>query len=215
MDKLSVSANGCHCEGETANNSPATNHFSLRAYLDITNQVKVTKEFKVRGEFSENAEEVLNKISTNVPTIIFENLSDDVVEALNTKEFPETTTVKVQKYNGNLLKTFDLKKTFPTLKTLYLIDTNFEYINPNWNDVESIHILVPHQSDKQERNAINNFLTNNMNTYLEFTSCKEDTLDLCKEAIKATESYVVSMALSTTQYHNKPQGADNKTNPIP
>lgn len=214
VEKLSLSANGCHCEGKTPNNLAATNNFKLNEYLDSNKQIEVGKELIVHGEFSEKAGAIFSKIANNVPTIIFESLSDDVVEVLQSMVFPATTTVKIQRYIGNLLKTFELKDTFPTLKTLYMINTNFEHINPEWN-VEQIHIHAPNQADKYERAAINNFLTNNSNTFLEFISCKQETLDLCADAIKPTESYVVSMDLSTTQYYNKAQGADGKTNPIP
>lgn len=214
---LSIHQHGCYADGLTEYNEPLVSRFKLNEFINRNKPIKVSRQLIVSGKFLDLPDNHDNsKIFSRImyaPTVVLERIGDVIVRDLEQVVLPSTTTVKIQQYSGRLLETFDLLKTFPSVEWLFIIKTNFEHLNPAWI-VKNINIRQPIQDDRLSRRAINNFFQNKSNINLEFRSCSEETLELCKDTFKTIESYDIAMELSQIRYFNRPRGLDNTIRPI-
>lgn len=154
--------------------------------------------------FYENFDEsVLFSKVHSAPTITLDRIGDVVIRDLQHTVFESTHTVHIRSYAGELLKTFDLARTFPKLEVLFITSTNLEHINPAW-DVKTVILRQPPQNDRQHRQAIHDFFVDKPNMRLSFNGCRSETWALCEEVFESLPSYDVLMELSQIRHTKKP-----------
>lgn len=192
-------------------------HFQLKQFIGRNKPIKISNKLIVSGKFHDlpdnyDESKIFSRI-LSVPTVVLDRIGDVIVRDLQQIVLQSTTTVKIQQYNGKLLGTFDLLKTFPAIESLYIIQSSFEFLNPAWN-VKNIIIRQPIQNDRHTRQAINNFFKDKTNVNLKFSWCSKETFDVCKDTFKAMESYDIGLEMSQIRYFNKPRGLANTIRPI-
>lgn len=188
----------------------------MQEFVELDAQVRVSKELIVGGKFNNFYDNYYGSLLfgkiLSVPTITLDRIGDVVIRDLQHTVFESTHTVKIQGYAGELLKTFDLAKTFPNLETLFITNTNFEHINPDW-DVKNVMLRQPSQSDQREREAIRQFFSNKPNMRVRFSGCRTETWALCEEVFESLYSYDVLMELSNVRHTKKPDQVVEEIHP--